>query len=133
MVVIALDELVYNAEKRLSYIKLDLEGGEFDALLGASTLLLKTRPVIVFENSLNHSANLYNYSEKDFFDFFTKVNYGLLDFFGNHLSSFDFDLNQPQPWQFLAFPIELDRKDLRNRLRRSCWRATLKLTRQLII
>ncbi len=127
-----LDTLIYAPDKRVTFIKLDLEGGEFDALFGGCSLLLESRAIVAFENSLNYSADLYNYSEKDFFDFFDRVNYGLMDFFGNYVTSFDFDRNQPQPWQFLAFPMELDHKGLRRRLRRSCWSATFTLTKELV-
>jgi FkbM family methyltransferase len=122
-----LDALLGGTSKKVTFIKLDLEGGEFDALCGARELLLNSRAIVVFENSLNYSAELYDYNEGEFYKFFDSVNYSLLDFFGNTLKTFDFDMNQPSPWQFLAFPNELMESKVRRHIRRSCWKAVFKL------
>jgi FkbM family methyltransferase len=50
--VTTIDDLLANEQKEISFIKLDLEGGEFCALLGAKNVILKDRPVIAFENGL---------------------------------------------------------------------------------
>ena len=99
-----LDSLVMQDNHRVSFIKLDLEGGEFDALLGARNLLARDKPVIVFENALDESAALYDYTSIEFFDFFTKIGYQIYDLFGRKVSNFDFKENQPQPWEFILLP-----------------------------
>ena len=102
--VATLDSLVMQEDNRVSFIKLDLEGGEFDALLGARNLLARDKPVIVFENALNESAALYDYTSAEFFEFFTDTGYQIYDLFGRKVENFDFKENQPQPWEFILLP-----------------------------
>jgi FkbM family methyltransferase len=127
--VCTLDKLFEGVRRPIAFIKLDLEGGEFDALRGARQILITDRPIVVFENSLNYSARLYNYSGEEFQFYFKNSNYTILDFFGNSLSSFDFDQNQPQPWQFVAVPNEKDLREMRRLLRLSCRMAIKELKR----
>lgn len=42
---------VVGTSSRVSFIKLDLEGGDFDALRGATAVIDASRPVIAFENT----------------------------------------------------------------------------------
>ena len=77
-----LDDLMSN-KINISLVKLDLEGGEFHALLGAKNILHNSEPFIIFENSLKESAKIYNYSKEEFFLFFNEIDYILIDFFGN--------------------------------------------------
>jgi FkbM family methyltransferase len=72
--------------RNLSFIKIDVEGGDFDVLLGARNILKKYRPIIVFENGRQFSANLYNYTKEDFFEYFTSLEYDLFQFTGNKFS-----------------------------------------------
>lgn len=67
----------------IELIKLDLEGGEFDALLGARHMLMTQRPFIIFENGLQQTAVIYDYNKNDFFDYFDTIGYAIYDFFGN--------------------------------------------------
>jgi FkbM family methyltransferase len=124
-----LDNLLPWRNERIDFIKLDLEGGEFDALIGARNILLESRPYVVFENALDHTARLYNYDERDFWDFFSSVNYTVIDFFGNNLKSFSFDHNQPQPWTFLAFPNEINEAKVKALVRRSVLSAAKLMTK----
>lgn len=59
------------------FIKLDLEGGEFDCLRGARETLQRDRPVVVFEHAQAEAAKLYGYSKEDFFDYFHSIGYRL--------------------------------------------------------
>ena len=84
-------------------IKADLEGGEFDALRGAVETLKRDRPFVVFENGLRLSADLYGYSETDFFDFFTHIDYCVFDFFGNLVTQ-NYWRQPLQTYMFVAMP-----------------------------
>ena len=102
--VVSLDSIVKSEMlEHVGLIKADLEGGEFDALRGAEETLKRDRPFVVFENGLRLSANLYGYSEADFFDFFTHIDYCILDFFGNLVTPKYW--RQPlQTYMFVATP-----------------------------
>lgn len=91
--------------KNIKLIKLDLEGGEFDALVGGKDILSSSRPLVVFENSLSHSSTEYSYAKSDFFDFFSNINYCIYDFFGNSVDECYWDATL-QTYMFVAAPIE---------------------------
>ncbi|MBX9699753.1 MAG: FkbM family methyltransferase [Acetobacteraceae bacterium] len=48
---VALDDLAAAGDFRPSFIKMDIEGAEFDALRGASRLLREVRPILALEQS----------------------------------------------------------------------------------
>ncbi len=93
------------ADRPLSFIKLDLEGGEFRALRGAEHILRQKRPVIEFENGKASPAAVYGYSADDFFAYFEGVDYRLFDIFGR---SFGPSLwsTRGGAWNFFAVPRE---------------------------
>jgi FkbM family methyltransferase len=79
-----LDSLLGNTPRpAVGLMKLDLEGGEFDALVGAMGVLKTDRPILVFENGLKKSTKYYDYDKDDFFSYFREAGYQLYDFFGN--------------------------------------------------
>lgn len=59
------------------FIKLDIEGGEFDALCGARTILEKGRPVFVYEWGGAPGAERFGFGRDDFFGFMDAVGYQL--------------------------------------------------------
>ena len=61
---------------RVDLIKIDVEGGEYGVLKGASKIIDKFHPVIVFEHGLGASDH-YNTSPNDIFDFFKLMDYQL--------------------------------------------------------
>ena len=61
----------------VDFIKLDLEGGEYRALLGARRILARHRPLLVMENSI-HAAKQGGFAETDPFDFLTREGYILV-------------------------------------------------------
>jgi FkbM family methyltransferase len=95
-----LDSIVA-AETPVRFIKLDLEGGEFHALVGARALISAQRPLIVFENGRGHNAKDYGYSEDEFFDFFEEAGYSLFDGLGFPFGHAQWNLGSV-PWQFVA-------------------------------
>jgi FkbM family methyltransferase len=94
---------------RITFIKLDLEGGEYPAMKGARRILENDRPVIVFENGRQRAAETYGYTKAGFFDFFRKIEYGLFSIDGQPFS--------PDKWKAFPFPfyfwaIPLERTDV---------------------
>lgn len=80
--VVTLDSELEAETRPVRFIKLDLEGGEYDCLRGALAVLARHRPAIVFENGSETTAKNYGYTSDDFFALFTHNGYQLLDLFG---------------------------------------------------
>jgi FkbM family methyltransferase len=70
----------------LSFIKLDLEGGEYHALRGGEQILRKYRPFVVFEHGGNPTYQRYGYEGEDLSSYFEGLGYILFDVVGNELS-----------------------------------------------
>lgn len=101
-----LDEVVSIGDARdVGLIKLDIEGGEFDAMRGASGTIIEGKPLVVFENGLRSSADTYDYSSEDFFNFFKSLNYEVFDFFGNIVDA-NYWNETLQTYMFIALPLE---------------------------
>ena len=99
------------AELPVTFIKLDLEGGEYDALRGGRGLLNKHRPVIVFECGRMDTALAYGYTAEDFFGLFEGYGYNLIDIFGKQFLRSDFSLPQDSrevPHYVVATPSSFD-------------------------
>jgi FkbM family methyltransferase len=83
---LTLDKIVeaedINKYNGISFIKIDTEGGDFDVLLGAENTIKKYKPIIIFENSGEYSADLYGYKKSDFFGYFADLEYKLIQFTG---------------------------------------------------
>lgn len=69
--VVRVDDVVRHA---VSLIKLDVEGGEYDALLGAQRTMSIHRPVIIFEASAR-STPQYGVTAHDFTSLFARLGY----------------------------------------------------------
>ena len=90
---------------KISFIKLDIEGGELHALMGGTKLIKRSMPVIIFEGGSQSSARTYNYNKDDFFGFFEHFGYSIYTIAG---SSFGRE-NWEKPgacWEFVALPQE---------------------------
>ena len=85
------------------FIKLDLEGGEFDALRGAANVLSRDRPLLGFEFGRQDAADRYGYTKKDFFDFFADIDYEVVDAFGEVFDERYWEV-EPFPFYFFGFP-----------------------------
>lgn len=93
---------------RLTFVKADLEGGEFDALRGAEALIARTRPAIGFEFG-RRSYAVYGVDPGAVFDWFAARRYLLFDIVGNLLGQRDRFLRSdslPGLWDYLAIPEE---------------------------
>jgi hypothetical protein len=87
---------------RVSFLKLDLEGSEYDALSGGARLLRKHRPWCLFENRL--AADAEGYSQREFFGLFRRLGYTLFDVLGNRVDPSLWKV--PGPWIFAMVPRE---------------------------
>lgn len=96
-------DAVVGAHELVRAIKLDLEGGEFPAMRGGAGTIARTRPVIVFENGRQFSADEYGYTREDFFGFFAGIGYELYDAYGYAFGPPDWRASN-YPWQFIAAP-----------------------------
>ncbi len=93
--------MTQHADRRLGFVKLDLEGGELRALEGGRNTLGKSRPLIVFENDQENSAQLYGYSRDEWFGFFAAVNYETFTLWGQPFGRTDWGRRE-SPWYFIA-------------------------------
>ena len=91
--------------RKISALKLDIEGGELHALMGARKCLLKSRPLVVFENGRQAAAKVYGYTADDFFRFFAEVDMKVFWLSGEEFVPADWQKNKPC-WEFVALPSE---------------------------
>ena len=103
---VSLDMLV-GEESQVSFIKLDLEGGEFDALKGAIGVLERDRPLLVVEHGGVEGANLYGYSNQEYHEFLTGLGYTVIDLLGREMAVERFE--KPDVWYFAALDLKNDR------------------------
>lgn len=101
--VTTIDALLPNVEK-ISFIKLDLEGGEFKALKGAQSLISRNSPLIVFEHGGEYAAKFNNYSLDDYLRFWVAQKYRIFDLFGKPISGDRFA--EHDVWYFIAAKTE---------------------------
>lgn len=73
------------------FIKIDVEGGEYDVMLGGARLIQQARPVIVFEAAAR-STGMYGVSPDQLFDLITER-------FGMELSTMDRWLHGRNPYR----------------------------------
>lgn len=68
-----LDNLI-PAETNISLIKIDVEGAEYQVLLGATRILKESKPVVIFEFGLG-ASDRYDTSPNMIYDFFNAYHY----------------------------------------------------------
>ena len=111
-----LDNFNFKNEEEITFLKVDVEGGELDCLKGSISFIKRTRVIIYFEHAYIHFANYGNYSKK-IYQFFEEINYKiisletslplLLDEFIYIISQArNNDYRYPSETNFLAFPEE---------------------------
>lgn len=90
---------------KVSFMKLDIEGGELYALMGAKKLVKRSKPIIIFEGGSQSSANTYHYTKDDFFNFFEELGYSIFTIDGQPFDRVKWE--NPAPcWEFVALPEE---------------------------
>ncbi|WP_286829102.1 MULTISPECIES: FkbM family methyltransferase [Kordiimonas] len=92
--------------RRVTLMKLDIEGGEYHALLGAERLVARDRPVIIFENGRHGASQLYGYTKDDFFSLFERHGYQLYVISGERFTR-DLWHSPLKCWEFVAYPKEV--------------------------
>jgi FkbM family methyltransferase len=85
------------------FIKLDLEGGERDAIFGGRGIFNRCRPILAFENGFGWSAKRFEYDVEEFFDFFTELDYVVYDFSGEKATTESFSRGN-LVWELIALP-----------------------------
>jgi FkbM family methyltransferase len=109
---------------KADFIKLDLEGYEYPALLGAVELVGRSRPVIVLENAREWAARHLGYDRDRFLSYFSDMNILLYDGFGRRLDV-DSWANPDAGWYFWAIPQELAETLRYEELAETFWRERL--------
>lgn len=92
----------------LEYIKIDVEGGEYDVVRGARSTLLRLRPVVSFEFGLS-SFEKYGISGLDMARLWTELRYTLFDIRGRRFfaaEEFAASAIRQEVWDYIAVPTE---------------------------
>lgn len=96
------------APDSLDFIKLDIEGGEYHALLGAQKMVSQHRPVIAFEDGGPGVGRVYGYDPKALPALFASWGYQLYDILGRQYQEDEWVNRQSwRPWYSVAIPREL--------------------------
>lgn len=105
-----IDALLQPQTLPVRFIKLDLEGGEYHALLGAEQRLRRDRPYLIFEHGRQSTAALYGYEAEAFFALFERLEYDLFDILGAPFGPNEWDAPKI-PYYFIATPRGGDSAD----------------------
>ncbi|MBX3670105.1 MAG: FkbM family methyltransferase [Rhodocyclaceae bacterium] len=88
-------------DRIVRFVKLDLEGGEYDALRGAEFIMRYHQPLIVFEHAFDWSTKLYGYDKESWYDLFSRTGYSLFDLFGRPFAQANWG-RRDTPWYMVA-------------------------------
>lgn len=100
-----LDSLLLDTNLAPSFLKIDIEGAEYDALCGAKQILEKFNPVIAFEFGEN-SCTAYNVQPGDVYDFLHAKGYSIFTILGELLDKAHFieSSRVQKVWDYVACP-----------------------------
>lgn len=94
---------------RMRFLKIDVEGGEWGVIKGATELITRCRPVVAFEFGQN-SYEKYGVDPYDVWDFFAERKYGMRDILGNVIGERDqfmWSSKLQKIWDYAAIPAEM--------------------------
>lgn len=105
-----LDDVLLAQNKKIDFIKIDVEGAELGVLKGAAELIRRDRPLIVFECGLGGS-DVYDTTPAELFTFFDGLGYSI-SLLKNYLkeeqalskTSFEEQYYQKLNYYFVALP-----------------------------
>ncbi|MCE5228152.1 FkbM family methyltransferase [bacterium] len=100
--------LFFGRLRRLDYIKVDAEGGEYHIFQGAQETLDRFRPLVSFEFGANSIAE-YKITTADMGTFWFDRNYTIYDINGKPMQSVDMFSESAQKqavWDYICIPVE---------------------------
>jgi len=86
VVATTIDTIVDHEELPIPFVKLDLEGADLLALLGATETLRIKRPIVAFENSV-HAPEVHGFSLADVATTFFQLDYVPMNFVGERIAA----------------------------------------------
>ena len=101
---VRLDDILPTTFDRCRFIKLDLEGAEFDALRGARQCLLRDRPTVILEFGYHAAAQAWGYDQAEWDAFYDAVGYRLYDLVGRPLLHRPWGELGSYIWYLIAVP-----------------------------
>ena len=107
-----LDDVLLQQNKKIDFMKIDVEGAELGVLKGAAALIKRDQPVIIFECGLG-GTDMYDTTPAELFSFFTELGYSI-SLLKNYLkqespltkTSFEEQYYLKLNYYFVAFPLE---------------------------
>lgn len=103
--VFRLDDLI-PLKNTISFVKIDVEGGELDVLRGAKELLESSRPIVAFECGAS-SFKGYHETPDEIFNIFSNLGYQIFSIIGQQISDvacFSEATHAQTAWDYIAFP-----------------------------
>lgn len=102
-----LDDVISAEHARLPLIVLDLEGGEYHALLGGRETLARYRPVVSFKFGLN-AIGEYHVTPEKMADLLESLDYRIRDLDNRQLDRAGFidEVARQHIWEFIAVPAD---------------------------
>ncbi|MCU7836161.1 MAG: FkbM family methyltransferase [gamma proteobacterium symbiont of Taylorina sp.] len=117
--VVTLDSLSDKISGKVKFIKIDVEGAEYNALKGAYNRLKLDRPYIAFEFG-EASYQAYDVNPAEVFDYLAELGYDIYSILGEHLNQQQFvTASKVQSyWDYIACPVQqtVDIEDIFNKI-----------------
>jgi FkbM family methyltransferase len=120
---VRLDDFLLSIDN-LEFIKMDIEGAEFDAVVGASDLIARTKPIMHMEIG-SPSLEAFGTAPQAMFDHLMKSDYEIMDIFGIDLPTteqFLESVGARGAYDYFAIPTGDARKDRVRGLSEAMWR-----------
>jgi FkbM family methyltransferase len=101
VILTTLDLLCGQIQDPIRFIKIDVEGAEYEVLRGGTGTIRRHRPLITFEHNAD-SPRHFGYNPAAIMNLFDELDYRVTDHFGNRYST----LERAAVWDFIATPCE---------------------------